>query len=77
MNREQMLEQLDLHGADAASDFNDSEEVLGWFGWGVEGDILTVTFQPDAAGHVVDGHAQTWRLVPVEATTKPPETNHG
>lgn len=46
MDRAGMISMLDEYGADASSDYNDSEFVDGWFGWRVEGGRLTVTFTP-------------------------------
>jgi len=43
-----MLQTLNEYGEDVASDYNDAEEVMGWFGWSIDDDhILTVTFRDD------------------------------
>lgn len=39
------LSVLSEHGNDAGSDYNDGD-LDGWFGWHVEGDILTVVYTP-------------------------------
>lgn len=72
MEANEMLLQLHEHGQDAGSDFNDSDEVDGWFGWEVDGwdgdsPVLTVTYQQDAhdaADRVTV--RRMWRLVPIE-----------
>lgn len=40
---EDMLSMLHSEGQDP--DYNDGEEVDGWFGWSVVGDILNVTHE--------------------------------
>lgn len=57
-----MLQVLNEQGGEAGSDFNDGEEVMGWYGWSIDDDhILTVTYRPE------DGQTDTarWKLVPV------------
>lgn len=64
MTPEQMLEQLNRQGGDASADYNDSEDVEGYFGWKVEDGVITVHHvAADNLSHT-DTHA--WRLVPVE-----------
>lgn len=62
-----MLKVLKEHGEEAGSDFNDSEEVSGWFGWSIDDDqVLTVTYTPADGGGAFDaGETARWRLVPV------------
>ena len=62
MDRVTMLQLLNEHGEDAASNFNDGEDVMGWFGWSINDDhILTITFNDD------NGNADSaqWRLRPL------------
>lgn len=64
MTPEQMLEQLNREGGDAGADYNDSEDVDGYFDWKVEDGVITVHHvAADNLSHT-DTHA--WRLVPVE-----------
>lgn len=67
MSAEEMLAQLHEHGQDAGSDYNDSDEVQGWFSWTVRGDVLTVTHQADDDGYDDPANkvARRWRLVPI------------
>lgn len=53
-----MLAQLDFYGGDAGSNFNDGEDVNGWFGWSITDDVLTVTLDRE------DGETLTarWQL---------------
>ena len=68
MTRDQMLDLLHEHGEDAGSDYNDGDEVEGWFGWKVNGEILTVKYQPCTDdGRAGAAQMASWRLVPVEA----------
>jgi hypothetical protein len=67
MNSERMLRNLSEYDEDAASDYNDALD--GWFGWQVTGDLLTVTFEPEA-NRSSGTHVASWRLVPV-ATEEP------
>jgi hypothetical protein len=60
MTREEMLRHLSSHGEDAGSNFNDSEEIHGRFGWSIEqdgqgGGVLSVTYedQDEGAGPAV------------------------
>jgi hypothetical protein len=55
-----MLNLLDEAGADALNTFDDRDSVLGWFGWRVDDDVLTVTYE----GYGMDEkQIATWRLV--------------
>jgi hypothetical protein len=66
MTPDEMLAYLSLTGGDAASDFNDSDDVNGWFGWTVDGGILTVTYEaslPD--GDIGPRVTSRWRLIPL------------
>lgn len=70
MTPEQMLRQLRLHGEEAGSDYNDADEVEGWLGWTVKGDVLTVEYRPCTDdGRAGPAQTASWRLVPAE--TKP------
>jgi hypothetical protein len=69
MDANTMLDILSVHGHDAGSDFNDSDEVTGWFGWAItdpaEGPpVLTVHYE---AATRTPGEPQTitrrWRLI--------------
>lgn len=71
MTREEMLRHLGSHGEDAGSDYNDSEEIHGRFGWSVghtgSGEaVLSVTYEDldDGAGPPL---TLTWRMVPMGA----------
>jgi len=71
MTSDEMLDQLSSDGENAGSDFNDGEDVNGWFGWTVVTDAdgvpnLTVIYQPITEDGGA-GEAQTarWRLEPV------------
>jgi hypothetical protein len=69
LNAEQMLRQLNEHGQDAGSDYNDSEEVDGYFGWEVEGDVLVVTHEISEDSNRRNPEVtRRWRLVPIEAS---------
>lgn len=43
MDEQTLLAILNTQGEDAGADFNDGDDVLGWFGWSIKDDILTVT----------------------------------
>lgn len=58
MDEATMLETLSEHGQDAGSDYNDSDDVMGYFGWSIAGGVLTVTHEPDDDVVVV----RRWRL---------------
>lgn len=72
MDRQAMLQALGARGEDAGSDYDDSDEVAGWFGWtvepGVSASVLTVTHRP------ADGEQSTarWQLIPMGITPQPP-----
>lgn len=57
-----MLAALNTHGAEASSDYNDSDDFPGWFGWSISDDgYLTVSYRADGD----DGRfISTWKLVP-------------
>lgn len=72
MDADTMLDILGGHGQDAGSDFNDSDQVMGWFGWSVSDPadgppVLTVNYE---AATVTPGEPQTvtrrWRLTEEE-----------
>jgi hypothetical protein len=67
LSAEQALETLHEHGQDANSDYNDSDEVQGWFGWTIRGDVLTVTHKADDDGYEDPANKvmHRWRLVPI------------
>jgi hypothetical protein len=64
MDARQMLAILAEHGEDAGSDYNDGEDVDGYFGWTVEGigdaPVLVVTHRPGDGGEV---SSRRFRLV--------------
>lgn len=66
----EMLSNLDMEGGDAGSDFNDGD-LMGWFGWRVTDGVLTVTYEPEDDGGPGPKSSASWRLVPVEETTRP------
>jgi hypothetical protein len=65
MTIDDILQTLNEHGQDAASDYNDGENVMGYFGWSVETSarILVITFEPD------DGERQVVAFQLTEVTT--------
>ena len=69
MTPAEMLKQLSSHGEDAGSDYNDSDEVHGRFGWTVTpiGDtdiaVLTVTYEDQECGLLPV--ARRWILSPI------------
>lgn len=67
LTAEQALNTLHEHGQDANSDYNDAEEVEGYFGWTVRGDALIVTHQVDDDGFEDPANKvmHWWRLVPI------------
>lgn len=72
MQPDDMLGVLDTQGADAGSDFNDADDVTGWFGWSVSTDedghtVLEVTYRPDGDDDTVPTDTAKWRLVPLPA----------
>jgi hypothetical protein len=65
MTPDEMLEILTEYGDDARSDFNDSDAVMGWFGWSVTGDrnpTLTISWTSNTEGRTA---TTSWRLVPL------------
>jgi hypothetical protein len=65
MDRMTMLKILKGQGEAAGSDFNDSDEVNGWFGWTIEQDgparVLAVTHHPDEGTETT----ARWQLIPM------------
>lgn len=76
MTREQMLAQLNREGENAGSDYNDDEEINGWFGWTVDttdqapGEaVLSVTYSnPDDPSPEL---TLKWRMVPMGQPPRP------
>lgn len=67
LSTERMLATLREHGEEAGSDYNDSEEVQGYFGWTVHGDVLEVTHEADNESNRPNPSVtRRWRLVPME-----------
>jgi hypothetical protein len=75
IDRERMLTLLNRQGHDAGSDFNDGEEVSGWFGWDIANIehsplVLEVTYTPttEEGDGPDDAKAVTrcWRLEPID-----------
>jgi hypothetical protein len=69
MDADTMLDILGERGQGAGSDFNDSDRIMGWFGWSVsdpadDQPVLTVIYE---AATVRPGEPQTitrrWRLI--------------
>lgn len=68
MTPKQLLEQLTEAGDDAKSDIH--ADLDGWFGWHVEDNVLTITFESaDAYGDDSGDIEASWRLVPIGGTT--------
>lgn len=71
MQPQDMLRILNEAGEEAGADFNDADDVLGWFAWTVTERSgvrhLTVTYEPEADWGKRSGekHSVTWALVPV------------
>lgn len=77
MTREEMLRHLSNHGESAGSDFNDSEDIHGWFGWAVDiidqapGEaVLSVTYN-DADDGTGQELTLRWRMVPMGLPPRP------
>lgn len=72
-----MLRQLGSHGEEAGADYNDADDVDGWFGWTLNsqphlGDVLTITYTPTTdAGEQGLAITSRWQLVPVMCCTEP------
>jgi hypothetical protein len=60
MDERALLTILNTQGEDAGATFNDGDDVLGWFGWSIEGDTLTIT-HTDMDDVETSGR---WRLAP-------------
>lgn len=60
MTNDEMLNELAAEGENAGSDYNDSDDVLGWFGWDIVGDVLTITYEKD---NDKPKQIAQWRLV--------------
>jgi hypothetical protein len=73
MQPQDMLGTLNEYGEEAGSDFNDGDDVMGWFSWSVTGEgrtrQLTITYTPGAGGAK---QTATWVLVPVKSETSEP-----
>ena len=65
MNREKLLANLHETGLNEGADFNDA--LLGWFGWRVDGGILTVHFDDDDTAQRSEA---SWRLVPIQEAAR-------
>jgi hypothetical protein len=63
MDAQTMLRILGEDGENAGSDFNDAHDVMGWFGWSIADNVLTVTYE---ASDRTPGEPQVvtrrWRL---------------
>jgi len=68
LTREGMLTQLDEVGADAGADYNDGDEVQGYFSYRVSGDVLSISHSPydHEANKVLVSVTYRWRLTPIE-----------
>jgi hypothetical protein len=70
MERDTMLDILAELGQDAGSDYNDAEDVDGWFGWTISdtGDapVLTVTYEASTDTGPAPAVARSWRLIEVQ-----------
>lgn len=64
---EWMLHQLAEAGANAAGDYDDTEEVLGYLGWKVErdGDHLVLTVEVNDCDDGAEG-VHRWLLQPID-----------
>jgi hypothetical protein len=66
MTDDEMLDQLAAEGDNAGSDYNDSEKILGWFGWDIAGDVLTITYEDGSCDENGDiKQVAQWRLVKI------------
>lgn len=81
MTPERMLTVLREHGEDAGSDFNDSDEVNGWFGWTIvhdqlRGPLLRITHTPvdDASGEKASSQEviADWQLMLIGTSAPAP-----
>jgi hypothetical protein len=68
VNAEEMLDQLNIEGAECGSHFNDGD-LMGWFSWSVgtsdDGEpILTVEIEAERGDKVLT-NMHSWRLVPI------------
>lgn len=63
MTPEEMIANLNEYGGDAGSTFNDGD-LMGWFGWSISGNILTVTFEHMPGIQPEPKQAASWRLIP-------------
>lgn len=55
-----MLRVLDTEGEEAGSNYNDGENVLGWFSWTVRDSVLEIKHQDDQ-GVITTAR---WKLTP-------------
>jgi hypothetical protein len=66
MTPEEMLRQLNEAGGQSGSTFNEGA-LMGWFGWEVSGEVLTVSFEQDVPEDSPAAVQEfSWRLVPVD-----------
>lgn len=64
MNAEDALRILSEYGEDAGSDYNDSDEVNGYFGWRVRDGVLEITYEAefDAETGLASAQKFSWDL---------------
>jgi hypothetical protein len=68
MTPDEMLAQLHIRGCWAGADYDDRDDVDGWFGWGIHDGVLTVTHKPREDSGPSTTAASSWRLVPLDPT---------
>lgn len=65
----EMLKTLSEYGEEAGEDFNDGDDVMGWFSWAVAGEgkarQLTITYRPEEDGEAGAPQTASWVLVPM------------
>jgi hypothetical protein len=64
VDREELLTQLANELSILGDDYN--EEVEGYFGGSLDGDVLSVSFSVYEGRHEVTRDTAKWRLVPIE-----------
>jgi hypothetical protein len=66
MDREKVLWIVSEHGEEAGSDYNDSDHVMGYFGWSIKDGILTATYEPENNSDEPDPFSYKWKLTPID-----------
>jgi hypothetical protein len=58
-----MLEILSAHGSEAGVDYNDGDEVMGYFGWWIKDNVLTISYENENHPDYAAQASHRWLLM--------------